>query len=73
MNREEIKRLAQICVENDLIVCSDEMHADIVYEEKAYSIGFVRRAYKPKNNYFYVAIKKSRNEWLGSFCSDPQR
>ncbi len=34
MNREEIKRLAQICVENDLIVCSDEMHADIVYEER---------------------------------------
>ena len=34
MNKEEIKRLAEICVENDLLVCSDEMHADILYEKR---------------------------------------
>tara|TARA_B100000674_G_scaffold460648_1_gene438915 strand:+ start:510 stop:1637 length:1128 start_codon:yes stop_codon:yes gene_type:complete len=34
MSKEEIKRLAEICVENDLLVCSDEVHADIVYEKR---------------------------------------
>ena len=34
MDKGEIKRLAEICVENDLLVCSDEMHADIVYENR---------------------------------------
>jgi len=34
MNREEIERLAEMCVENDLLVCSDEMHADIVFDKR---------------------------------------
>jgi cystathionine beta-lyase len=30
--RDELERLAEICVEHDLIVCSDEIHADFIYE-----------------------------------------
>jgi len=30
--RGELERLAEICVEHDLIVCSDEIHADFIYD-----------------------------------------
>jgi len=30
--RDELERLAEICIEHDLIVCSDEIHGDFIYE-----------------------------------------
>jgi len=30
--REELERLAQICLENDIIIVSDEIHSDIVFK-----------------------------------------
>jgi cystathionine beta-lyase len=30
--RDELERLAKICVEHNLVVCSDEIHADFIYE-----------------------------------------
>lgn len=29
--REELIRMAQICLENDVVICSDEIHCDLVY------------------------------------------
>ena len=29
--RDELERLAEICIEHDLVVCSDEIHGDFVY------------------------------------------
>ena len=31
-SKEELKELADICIENDIIVLSDEIHSDIIYE-----------------------------------------
>ncbi len=30
---DELERLAEICIEHDLIVCSDEIHADFIYDD----------------------------------------
>jgi len=30
--RNELERLAETCIEHDLVVCSDEIHADFIYE-----------------------------------------
>jgi cystathionine beta-lyase len=32
-SREELMRMAEICLDNDVIICSDEIHADLVYSE----------------------------------------
>ncbi len=29
--REELTRMAEICLENDVLICSDEIHADLVF------------------------------------------
>ncbi len=31
--RDELQRMAEICLRNDVVVCSDEIHADLVYPE----------------------------------------
>ena len=37
--REELGRIIEICIENDVLIISDEIHADIVYEKVHHSIG----------------------------------
>ena len=32
-SREELKTLAEICLKNDIIICSDEIHCDLVFSE----------------------------------------
>jgi len=32
--REELERLAEICVRHEMIICSDEIHADFVYDDR---------------------------------------
>lgn len=36
---EELKNLIDICIDNDVLIISDEIHADIVYEKMHHSIG----------------------------------
>ena len=31
-NREDLERFGEICLKHDLIICSDEIHADFIYE-----------------------------------------
>ncbi len=35
-DKKELETLAEICLENDLHICSDEIHADFVYDELAH-------------------------------------
>lgn len=35
-NRDELERLGQICLEQDLLICSDEIHADFVYDGRTH-------------------------------------
>ena len=36
---EELEKIIDICVENDVLIISDEIHADIVYEKRHHCIG----------------------------------
>jgi len=42
-NREELEKIIDICIDNDVLIISDEIHADIVYEKVHYSIGSFER------------------------------
>ena len=35
-SREELTRMAEICLANDVLICSDEIHADLVYSESCH-------------------------------------
>jgi len=32
-NQEELERMAEICIKHDVIICSDEIHGDLVFSE----------------------------------------
>lgn len=38
-SREELEKIIQICIENDVLIISDEIHADVVYEKVHHIIG----------------------------------
>ena len=38
-NADELERVIDICLENDVLIISDEIHADIVYDKKHHMIG----------------------------------
>ena len=38
-SQEELERIIEICIDNDVLIISDEIHADIVYEKRHHPIG----------------------------------
>ncbi|WP_373029607.1 MalY/PatB family protein [Sulfurovum sp.] len=38
-SKEELEKIIDICIDNDVLIISDEIHADIVYEKVHYSVG----------------------------------
>ena len=38
-SKEELEKLIKICLENDVLIIADEIHADIVYDKVHHSIG----------------------------------
>ena len=38
-SREELEKIIEICIENDVLIISDEIHADVVYEKVHHIIG----------------------------------
>jgi cystathionine beta-lyase len=38
-SKEELEKLIDICLENDVLIISDEIHADVVYEKMHHAIG----------------------------------
>lgn len=38
-SKEELEKIIDICIENEVLIISDEIHADIVYEKAHYSMG----------------------------------
>lgn len=38
-SKEELEKLIAICLENDVLIISDEIHADVVYEKMHHSVG----------------------------------
>jgi cystathionine beta-lyase len=42
-DKEELEKLIQICLDNDVLIIADEIHADIVYEKVHHSIGSFER------------------------------
>jgi len=38
-SKEELEKIIDICIENDVLIIADEIHADIVYEKMHHSIG----------------------------------
>ena len=38
-SKEELEQLIAICLENDVLIISDEIHADVVYESMHHSVG----------------------------------
>ncbi|MDD3591817.1 MAG: PatB family C-S lyase [Sulfurovum sp.] len=43
-NKEELEKLIDICLENEVIIVSDEIHADIVYRKMHYVLGSFEKA-----------------------------
>jgi len=35
-SREELTRMAEVCLANDVLICSDEIHADLVFSESTH-------------------------------------
>ena len=52
-------------MENDLLVCSDEMHADIVYEKRKHIPLASLGESISQRTITLCHHQKSRNEWLG--------
>jgi cystathionine beta-lyase len=42
-DKEELERVIDICLEHDVLIVSDEIHADIVYEKTHHNIGSFER------------------------------
>jgi len=38
-NKEELEKIIDICIDNDVLIISDEIHADVVYEKTHYTVG----------------------------------
>ena len=51
---DELKKIAQICKENELLLIADEIHGDIVYEPAKY-IGILKENQEFGNNIFMVS------------------
>jgi len=34
--QDELEAMAQVCLENDIIICSDEIHSDLIFSESAH-------------------------------------
>ena len=65
--KEELQKLAQICLENDVILVSDEVHCDLIRQEnKHYPVAAVA---DPKNIVMLTAINKTFNT-AGLKCSN---
>jgi len=44
--RSELEKIINICLENDVLIVADEIHADIVYEKRHQSIGSFKKMQK---------------------------
>ena len=42
-DRDELERMIDICLENDVMIVSDEIHADIVYEKVHHTLGLFEK------------------------------
>ena len=42
-SQEELEQLIAICLENDVLIISDEIHADVVYESMHHSVGSFKK------------------------------
>lgn len=49
-SRDELNRLAKICIENDVLILSDEIHHDLVY--------------KPSRHHILANLKEEYREWV---------
>ncbi len=38
-SKEELEQIIDICIENDVLIIADEIHADVVYEKMHHSVG----------------------------------
>ena len=45
-DREELEKMIDICIANDLLIISDEIHADMVYEKIHHSVGSFEKMQK---------------------------
>ena len=45
-SRKELEKIIEICIANDVLIVSDEIHADIVYKKKQYSMGSFKKIQK---------------------------
>ena len=45
-SRKELEKIINICVANDVLIVSDEIHADIVYEKQQHSMGSFKKIQK---------------------------
>ena len=43
-NADELEKIIEICIENDVIIVSDEIHADIVYKKTHHILGSFEKA-----------------------------
>ncbi len=42
-SRKELEKIIEICIANDVLIVSDEIHADIVYKKEQHSIGSFKK------------------------------
>jgi cystathionine beta-lyase len=36
-NQQELEKIAEICLQNDLVICSDDVHCDLVFKDNHYT------------------------------------
>lgn len=66
-NKEELRRMAQICLENDVLLISDEIHGDIVRKDEVFYP--IARVADMENIVVCTAINKTFN-LAGLHCSN---
>jgi len=63
-DKEELEKLIQICLDNDVLIIADEIHADIVYEKVHHSVGsFEKMAFDD----IWNVLKKQAEEGVDFF------
>ena len=73
--REELERLAEICIQNDVLIVTDEIHSDIVYgKRKHYPLLSLDRRYE--NGFIHLSAPGKTFNGAGTkdeFCGDSQQ
>lgn len=73
-SRSDLRRMAEICLENKVLIVSDEIHSELLLEDKKFTYGKTLRRGRPKYNHPDRALKNVQRAgavlWV---CDHPEQ